>query len=207
VVLFGGNRRLEANLRHSGLTATADVSDAEQTRQQPRSVGVHAVDDQSTTTTWRLRLQVNPDGEAPFDAKLTEAVPRGEEIAVGQRMAVLYDPNDHSRIAIDHGSQAAIDGVEAELSAAAVHETPPDPTALKGCRTSSPDEDTGIFRRGMLAHPSARGPKLTDVSRATRDGVSAELLEDKVAKLADLRDRGALTVAEFEEQKRQILGG
>jgi hypothetical protein len=29
---------------------------------------------------------------------------------------------------------------------------------------------------------------------------------DEIAKLADLRDRGALTAAEFEAQKKKILG-
>ena len=204
--LFGGDRRLEANLRQSGRPATADVSDA-QRAYGLHSAGGQAVDDQNTTTTWRLRLQVNPDGEASFDAKLTEAVPLGEEISVGQRMAVLYDPHDHSRIAIDHGSEGGTASVEAALYSAAAREAPPDPTALKGPWKASPDGEGSIFRRGMLAHPSAAGPKLTDVSRAAVDGGTGELLEDRLARLADLRDRGAVTAAEFEQQKRQILGG
>ena len=122
-------------------------------------------------------------------------------------MAVLYDPNDHSRIAIDHGSEGGTASVEAGLSSEAVQAAPPDPTALKGRWKASPDGDGSIFRRGMLAHPSAVGPKLTDVSRAAVDGGTGELLEDRLARLADLRDRGAVTAVEFEQQKRQILGG
>jgi hypothetical protein len=204
---FGGDRRLEANLRHSGRPATADVSDAKRTH------GLHAAREhtaraQNTTATWRLRLQVKPDGETPFDANLTEAIPLGEEIAIGQTMAVLFDPDDHSRVVIDHGSPAGSTDVEARRSSGDASEpSPPEPTVLTGRRKSSGGAEPSEVPRGMLAHPSAGGPKLTDVSRAADDVAPVEKAEKRLTELAVLRDRGALTPAEFEQQKKQILGG
>jgi hypothetical protein len=204
---FGGDRRLEANLRESGRPATADVSNAERTPGL-RAAGEHTATGQNPTATWRLRLQVKPDGESPFDADLTEAIPFGEEISVGQTMAVLFDPDDHSRVAIDHGSRRGTTNVESGRSFVEVPEPPlPEPTALTGRRKSSGGAEPSEVPRGMLAHPSAGGPKLTDVSRAADDVASEGQDEKRLTELADLRDRGALTRAEFEQQKRQILGG
>jgi Short C-terminal domain len=203
---FGGDRRLEVTLRRSGRPATADVSDAERTHGL-RAAGVHTPTSETPTTTWRLRLQVKPDGETPFDADLTEAIPLGEEISVGQSMAVLFDPKDHSRVAIDHGSPRGSTNVEPGQSSGEARElSPPEPTALSGRRKSSGGGEPSDVPRGMLAHPSAGGPKLTDVSLAADDVARGEQAADRLAELADLRDRGALTPAEFEQKKREILG-
>jgi hypothetical protein len=222
VGLFGGSKRLETKLRQSGRSATADVSDAKRTHWL-NSSGGQAIGGQNTTVTWRLRLHVRPDSEAPFDAKLIEAVPLGEAISVGQSMAVLYDPNDHSKVAIDHGSQAGIANFEAGLSPVATQaiddagagpavqnlmpEEASDPTALPARWKPDSDGQVTSFRREMSAHPSAGAPALADVSRAPVARAPQEMPEDRLAKLADLRDRGALTAAEFKKQKKQILGG
>jgi hypothetical protein len=203
---FGGDRRLEANLRQRGRPATADVSDAERTHAL-RAAGEHTATGQNPTATWRLRLQVKPDGETPFDADLTEAIPLGEEISVGQSMAVLFDPNDHSQVAIDHGSlRGSTDAGRGRSSGEAPEPSPPEPTALTGRRKSSGGGEPTSVPRGMLAHPSAGAPKLTDVSLAAEDVARGEKAADRLAELADLRDRGALTPAEFEQKKREILG-
>jgi hypothetical protein len=202
---FGGDRRLEANLRQSGRPATADVSDAERAHGL-RAAGEHTATGPSPTATWRLRLQVKPDGETPFDADLTEAIPLGEEISVGQRMAVLFDPNDHSRVAIDHGSARGRTNVEGGRSSGETPEPPPPaPTALTAHRKSSGAGEPSEIPRGMLAHPSAGAPKLIDVSRAADDVARGDTAA-RLAELADLRDRGDLTSAEFEQKKRKILG-
>jgi Short C-terminal domain len=221
VELFGGNQRLEAKLRESGRPATADVSNAKRAHRLTTSGG-QAIGGQNTTATWRLRLHVKPDGEAPFDANLTESIPLGEEISAGQSMAVLYDLNDHRRVAIDHGSQEGIANFAAGLApvaTAAIDESGPrsgvedlnlaaasGPMALMARRKSNPDGEVANFRRGMSAHPSAGGPTLKDVSSAAAGSSRPKAPADRLAKLADLRDRGALTVAEFEKQKSQILG-
>jgi hypothetical protein len=199
-----GGDRLEATLRQVGRSAPAAVSHAAwtptvRTGEEPAHGG------ETRTATWRLRLQVEPDDETPFDATLTEVIPLGEEIAVGQRIPVLFDPEDHRRVAIDHTERRGSLTVEARPSAGATSAaSASDPTPLLGRRKPGPGEPT-TAPQGMLAHPSAGGPRLTDVSRA-KDGASREPAEDRLARLADLWDRGALTSAEFERRKRQILG-
>ena len=195
---LGGHRRLEATLRHVGRSAPAAVAHAAWTPTLS-TAGASAADGGETrTATWRLRVRVEPNDESPFDATLTEVIPLGEEIAIGQRLPVLFDPDDHRRVAIDHTERPGSSTVETSAASA------PDPTPLLGRRKSGPGEPT-FAPQGMLAHPSAGGPRLTDVSRAN-DGASRERPDDRLARLTDLRDRGALTWAEFEQQKRQILG-
>src|SRR5262249_61277360 len=63
---------------------------------------------------------------------------------------------------------------------------------------------------GVLAYLVVRGPKM---SQRAFDAVDADLgaitdgstTADELAKLADLRDRGAITAAEFEKQKAVLL--
>lgn len=197
--LLGGDRRLEATLRQVGRSGTAAVSHAAWTPTVPSGRQAHG---QARTATWRLRLQVEPDGEAPFDTTLTEVLPLGEEISIGERITVLFDPDDHRRVAIDHTGHDG-SGTVGVGPGSPVTFTPR-PTLASGSRSSGPGEWTPA-PQGMLAHPSAGGSRLADVSRPNEGG-SGATPEDRVARLAELRDHGALTSAEFERQKRQILG-
>lgn len=198
---LGGARRLEATLRKVGRSAPAAVSHAARTPTLPTAEGLEP-GGETRTATWRLRLRVEPEDETPFDATLTEVTPLGEEIAIGQRVPVLFDPDDHRRVAIDHTARGAT--VEGRPSTRADSVASTDPTPRLGLRKSGTGEPT-TAPQGMLAHPSAGGPRLTDVSRPKMRWLG-ERTEDRLARLADLRDRGALTSAEFEHQKRQILG-
>ena len=72
---------------------------------------------------------------------------------------------------------------------------------------------------GVLVYLIARGGKMAD--RAAADAVASDQAmrayiqdattsggtADELAKLADLRDRGAITEAEYEQGKARVLGG
>lgn len=219
---FGGNRGLEDALRDQGRSITAEITAAKRTHWL-NSSGGQALGGRNTTVPWRLRVRITPDGGAPFEAKLTEAVPPGDELCVGQAIAVLYDPNDETRVAIDHGPPGLIVNFKGGLSADAaaaiddagggaaaqnlIADAETDPTALEARWPSDPAGEVAAFRSGMTAHPALGGRRLSSVSSAPRPGADpSDRPEDRIAKLADLRDRGALTTAEFDKQKKQILG-
>ena len=63
--------------------------------------------------------------------------------------------------------------------------------------------------RGMSVRANRRAEAKDDESRtkAVRTGGSTDNAVDQVAKLADLRERGALTQEEFEQQKDKLLAG
>jgi hypothetical protein len=219
---FRGSRRLEDALRDQGRCTTAEITAAKRTPWL-NSSGGEAIGGRNATVTWRLQVRITPDGDAPFEAKLTEAVPPGDELCVGQAIAVLYDPNDQTRVAIDHGPRGLIVAFKGGLSAdaaaaiddagagAAVQSLIADaesgPTAVEAGWRSDPAGEVAAFRSGMTAHPALGGRRLSSVSSIPGPGAGpSDRPEDRIAKLADLRDRGALTAAEFDKQKKQILG-
>ena len=58
---------------------------------------------------YTLRIRVEPDGEEPFEAELAERdffAYAGEEPKAGSRLAVLYDPADHSDVVRDTSPDA-----------------------------------------------------------------------------------------------------
>src|ERR1700736_6154471 len=111
-----GSRRLEDALRDQGRSTTAEITAAKRTHSLNPSGG-QAIGGRNTTVTWRLQVRITPDDDAPFEAKLTEAVPPGDELCVGQAIAVLYDPDDQTRVAIDHGPPGLIVNFKGGLSA------------------------------------------------------------------------------------------
>jgi hypothetical protein len=97
---------------------------------------------------------------------------------------VRYDPADHSTARLD------VPALEAPLEAAGAAQAARRDAAL-----------------ASLGEPAADPPPeaAVDLSSAG-SGASGSDLEDRLRKLADLRDRGALNDAEFAAAKAQILG-
>jgi len=174
--MFGNDRGLEKRLRKgAGKTASATLVDAKKGHWVSSTGGSESQLASSAKVTWTLTLRVMPDGEPPFEAMVKEAFRVGSRPSPNGEYKVLYDPQDHSRVAIDHTPMTDAERAERNRRAA---------------------EKARAEGRAAFAFPPAAAPA------ASRPAMSAA---DELEKLAALRDRGVLTELEFETQKRKIL--
>jgi putative oligomerization/nucleic acid binding protein len=118
-------------------------------------------------TRWHYLLRVEPEGEEPFEAKIVIRINHldGLSLQEGEKAIVLYDPDDHRKVAFD--VKATEGRRQAAWQQRTIEYEPPQPVA------AAPSE----------------GDKL-----------------DALGKLADLKQRGVLTEAEFDVEKAKILG-
>lgn len=165
----------------------------------------------------RTRLQL-PDGST---AERKDDLNGNEdgEFHEGDMIPVRYDPRDHSHFVIDFPliegrqkerqaqSQAAVDArVEAQLARA--NQSGGGPAgevaqSIPGLGTFDSAED---LKSKLLELASEGRASVIDLSGSSPSSPSASDPVDRLSKLADLKDRGLLTDAEFETQKARILG-
>lgn len=190
------------DLSKVGTRAFADVLAAEQsaisvTVGNPNLVG-------NTEVRWKLLLRVTPEAEAPFEASVTALLPQLSPPRPGTRLAVLYDPKDHSRVQVDHRP-----GATADVAVDAVTSARPD---LAGAQVMGMPM-TDVIRRA-IADPTAfreemmrRGAEMQQQALGAMQAAQAQQDPiERLERLAALKERGLLTDAEFEQQKRKILG-
>jgi Short C-terminal domain len=208
--MFGSTDRLEKKLRNGGgKTAPAKITEAKPGRFAVSSGGDTAQLAASAHVNWTLKLQVTPDGESPFDAVVKEPYPEmGGGPSVGSTLGVLYDPNDHTKVVVDHSDAGQATMVAGRMSPAAK-------SALEQAGGEPAEQlmqeaiaDPAAFREKMRAGRS--GPVVMvggqQVSGAPVAAAKPTDTADEIAKLADLRDRGALSEDEFQAQKKKNLG-
>jgi hypothetical protein len=213
--VFGSAARLEKKLREGGgKTAEAQITAAKKGKFAISSGGDAAQQVASAHVNWKLTLQITPENESAFSAQVTEPYPEmGAGPSVGDKIGVLYDPNDHSRVAIDHSSegmatrvlsnisdrtQTAMSYVGGESAHDMMKEAIDDPQAF---REKMRARAAQLNANAMAAAGVAQPPQWMTAAGATQPDPA-----DEIAKLADLRDRGALTETEFQAQKKKILG-
>jgi hypothetical protein len=137
---------------------------------------------------YHLTLQVMPEGEAPFEAEARTRLYRFPRH--GQVFDVLYDPTDHGKIVVDYEGDADEYIAERDANPEASRERMKTLQAMmESAKALTPDQqrERALAQQARLAGGSAPGKA------------------DEIAKLADLRDRGALTTEEFEKQKAALL--
>ncbi len=201
--MFGNNKRLERKLSEHGARAQAEVLEAAQTH-VAITTGNEAIVG-NTEIVWKLRLRVMPEGGEPFEAEIKERFPQLGGPATGQIVNVLYDPEDHSKVVIAHDRDSQIDAaISTALShSSSVAENPGLAGPLGDLMRAAISDPEGFREQMRTQGPAAFG--LT----GTMMGVPQQPAEDpldRLKKLADLHERGALTDEEFAEQKRKILG-
>jgi hypothetical protein len=178
--VFGHNERLARKLKEQGGSeawATVLVSKQQWTSSGGSNVSPGQAG--SFTIHQKLKLRVEPDGEAPFEATVKQVFNDSQGWPVPQEgwsVPVIYDPNDHSKLVIDLDKMPVRPGVDRD-EAIARHE-----------RAMAQLQDPGIVATSSPAQ-----------------GRVALGVADALTKLADLRDRGVLSDAEFEAQKAKIL--
>jgi len=145
---------------------------------------------------WKVTMRVMPDDSGPFNATIQVPYPAGEGgPSLGSLVGVLYDPRDTSKVAIDPTAPSESWG---QVQAAQMNHTVEQAMA----------QSTGgaaIFTGGrwIQGGPPAAPPPSAAAPPSTDQGSS---LASELEKLATLRDRGALTDAEFQAQKAKLLG-
>jgi Short C-terminal domain len=202
--MLGHNKRLEHKLKEQGgKQAWATVLESE--KQWSSSGGMNMAPGQagSMTIHQKIKLRVEPEEEPTFEATVHQVFNdlHGWHVPEqGWSVIVIYDSNDPSKLVIDVDKMPDGPGVDRD-EAVARHERVmarvKDPEArrqqieeMKAKAAAQAQAAIGL-QEMMAARAQAASPK-PDVA-------------DQLTKLADLRDRGVLSDAEFEAQKAKIL--
>jgi hypothetical protein len=192
------SHHLRDHLEESGVRATATVIDIAQRGMVMTTGSGQLVSDSEEIL--KTRLRVEPPGEPPFEVEQRMRWPQMGVPSVGSVIAVIYDPDDHDKIMADDNVQAIVDarlqGRNLPTGVADImHEV-----AGAAQQGASIADMKAMARQLAQQLPPAAGASVTPAPAAAEDPV------DKLAKLADLKDRGILTEDEFNAQKARILG-
>ena len=140
---------------------------------------------------WKVSLHVTPDDAGPFDAVVQVPFPaRGGGPSLGSLIGVVYDPHNHSKLAVDPNADTATWG---QLQAGAMQHIVDQAMHRPG---------TAVFAGGQWI--GANSP-VAQPAAAPAPAPSGGLA-DELERLATLRDQGTLTDAEFQAQKAKLLG-
>jgi hypothetical protein len=140
---------------------------------------------------WKVSLRVTPDDAGPFDAAIQVPFPaRGGGPSLGSLIGVVYDPHNHSKLAVDPNADTASWGqVQAGMMQHIVDQAMHRP-------------GTAVFAGGQWIGGNSPAQPAAPAPPAAPSGGLADELE----RLATLRDQGTLTDAEFQAQKAKLLG-
>lgn len=218
--MLGHNKRLEGKLREQGGSkAWATVLESKQ--QWASSGGTNKVSGQagSFTIHQKLKLRVEPEAQDPFEVTLKQVFndAHGQHIPQeGWSVKVIYDPSDHSRVVIDLDEMFVRPGVADRDAAVARHEQAlamsrdPEARAQRIQRMQAEAMASAGVSPDLLAMQQQMAAKFLAGRAAgagqAAAGPTAPDVADQLGKLADLRDRGALTEDEFQQQKAKLLG-
>jgi hypothetical protein len=181
--MFRRSKRLEKKLREHGRQAPAEVLEAEGT-----GVGITRGNPaflQNTQLVWKLKLRVKPADEPPFETETKTRFPQLAGPHPGATLNVLYDPDDHSKVVVDSSPEGAAEALLGESMGELVREAVADPAGFREQMQDRANQIAAAFGAPGATHS---------------DPV------DQLERLADLKERGALTQEEFEAEKRRILG-
>ena len=206
--MFGHNKRLERKLKEQGgKEAWATVLESKQEWSSTGGGNVARGQAGSFTIHQKLELRVEPDGEPQFQATVkqvfndTQGWPIPQD---GWSVTVLYDPDDHSKLVLDLDKMPVGPGVDRD-EALARHER-----AMARVRDPAAGRQQ-IAEMQAAATAQAQGAAalqemVANAPNQARAAAPNTDVADQLTKLADLRDRGVLSDAEFEAQKAKVLG-
>lgn len=127
-----------------------------------------------------LTLRVQPRNGPEFIHQRKLVLPFGSVVQPGYLVEVAYDPANPDNVAIESDPRYV-----ATAPAQYIKTRPPEQQQVQA--------------------PAYPGPAVSAAAPAVDD--SPPTLIEQIERLAKLRDSGALTEAEFQEQKKQLLGG
>jgi hypothetical protein len=192
-----------------GIEAAATVISS---KLESRSKTSHGV-----THLMHVSLYVQPDGQAAFRTSVKQSF--GDPFPLeGDRLRVVYDGHNHERIAIlaesidrpaGGANATGMDFIQALHAAQqtgdteAIHQLFADHRAAGG--------GAHVFVNGVEVDPSQVGAQISVDGSQMGAQIAARAtpqvdVATQLGKLAELRDRGVLTEAEFDAQKSKLLG-
>lgn len=167
----------------------------------------------NTEVMLKTKLRVEPEDEPAFEVEERFRYGQLSIPPVGSRLAVIYDPSDHDKVMLDDSLEGAavqfggvpgMQGMDLQDVMSKVRDAQSqtqDPKEMGrilaqdfGTNVNVSQQDSSGMTFG--APPTGFGAPTTP----DEDPV------DKLAKLAELKEKGMLTDAEFESQKARILG-
>lgn len=169
----------------------------------------------NTEIVLKTKLRVEPVDEPAFEVEDRFRYPQLSIPSVGTRLAVLYDASDHDKVMIDRspggmatqfGAAAGMQGTDLQSLMNTVQQAE--------AQTQDPQELARILQQQLGTSVNVQQQEATGMTFGappTGFGAPAAAPQeedpvDKLAKLAELREKGMLTDAEFESQKARILG-
>jgi Short C-terminal domain len=181
--LTGNTRKLEAELSERGRRAPAEVLDT--VVSGSISTGELAM---QTKAICKLRLRIEPPGEAPFEADVKQQFGQFAIPTPGMRVEALYDPEDRDKIVVATDSPAGT----------AV------PTTVIDLRSGAGGAQVGDIVQRAMADPTKFREEMLAQQASTAPAAGGDSLA-QLERLAALRQSGALTEEEFEAQKKRVL--
>jgi hypothetical protein len=204
------SRRMRKKLEAQGRSATATVVEISE-----RGVAVTNGSEgivSNTEVILKTKLRVEPDGEPSFEIEQRFRYPQLSVPSVGSRVCVIFDPDDHDDLMID---RTRLPGMARAAPRAAGTEAPATPTApgmldlgglLATVREAQAKSggDRQALADALRTSFGADGAVVVDASGAGAATDSHDPIA-RLEKLAELRDEGVLTEAEFAAQKARLL--
>jgi hypothetical protein len=132
-------------------------------------------------------------------------------ISEGDSVPVRYDPSDYSKVVLDEPAleapvkaAKAAQGARVDAALARLGEPAPGTGEEAGVQALSGLANTGDLKAQLLRIAAENPDAVIDLSSGS-PGQSAANPEDRLAKLADLKERGLLSDEEFAVAKAKIL--
>jgi hypothetical protein len=201
--MFGHKKGLEEKLlANGGTVAWAMVLEGKE--KWTSASGTNTYMPNKITSHMRVKLRVEPEGEPAFEADFSQAF-SGSVPFTGWQCKVVYDPADHSKIAVleDSVTPPGISHDKAERGAQRRAEMMQ--AVQSGNIAEYVEEMKAKAMRGELGGTViVDGMPVPQASTGAAPPAKPDVV-DQLTKLADLHERGALTDAEFEAQKAKLL--
>ena len=153
-----------------------------------------------------------PDGSTTDVKKRVLYVSDVGYISEGDSVPVRYDPSDYSRVVLDEPAlegpvkaAKAARGARVDAALARLGEPGSGTGVESGAQAPSGLGNTGDLKAQLLRLVAENPGSVINLSSGS-PGQSVSSPEDRLAKLAELRERGVLNDAEFAAEKAKILG-
>jgi hypothetical protein len=201
--MFGHHPLLERKLRKEGRRAFGKIREAKRTH-WTETVGSDAVV-ADTSILWKLVLQVEPEGEPPFRAEVDELFGQMASPApsADYSLVVLYDPDDHSKVVVDHSEegyrllQEILQKQRVDARVGVMRERGQDTIADRYAKIHDPA--LGLFgQEGLSTDPDERKKQLEERRAKIKEIMAGETADDR---LALIRESEAGFQDKFEELK------
>jgi hypothetical protein len=202
--MFGKKSKAEKLMDGGGTVAWATVLEAK-AKWESTSQGFSSY---KVTEHMHVKLRVEPDGGDQFEASFGQAFTGGIPFTGGV-CKVVYDPDDHSKIAVIDGSTAPPGLTRDQAERASTRRADAADAVRTGNVAAYVEGLKAQAMAGELGGTVIMGGQVIPQGGApapAAPAAPAESVADQLTKLANLKESGALTDAEFAGMKAKLLG-